>query len=237
MHNTQLVTQGIVMEKNSWERLVDNMAKEGILRSPKVINALRSVPRAKFIPENMQSYSATDTPLPIGFGQTVSAPHMVSIMDEALQLEAGHKVLEVGAGCGWHAATIAEIVAPRDGPRSNWGHVYTIETIRDLADFARKNVMKSGYGDRVTIICADGSMGYAEKAPYDRILVTAAAPSIPDPLVEQLKPNGIMLIPVGDISLFQSLMRVTKESNGKIKQENLGGVAFVPLRGRYGYSF
>jgi protein-L-isoaspartate(D-aspartate) O-methyltransferase len=162
---------------------------------------------------------------------------MVSIMNEALQLEVGHKVLEIGAGCGWHAATIAEIIAPKDAPRSQWGHVYTVEIVQGLADFARKNIMNAGYNDRVTIICADGSVGYAEKAPYDRILVTAAAPDIPKPLIEQLKPNGIMLIPVGSVYLFQSLIKITKGVNGKTREENLGGVAFVPLTGRYGHNF
>lgn len=162
---------------------------------------------------------------------------MVSIMNEALQLEVGHKVLEVGAGSGWHATTIAEIVAPSDAPRSGWGHVYTVEIIQGLAEFARRNIMKAGYGDRVTIICADGSMGYSEKAPYDRILVTAAAPDVPKPLIEQLKPSGILLIPVGSMHLFQSLMEITKGTNGKIRKENLGGVAFVPLTGRYGHRF
>jgi protein-L-isoaspartate(D-aspartate) O-methyltransferase len=162
---------------------------------------------------------------------------MVSIMNEALQLEIGHKVLEIGAGCGWHAATIAEIIAPKDAPRSEWGHVYTMEIVQGLADFARKNIMNAGYNDRVTIICTDGSIGYAEKAPYDRILVTAAAPDIPNPLIEQLKPNGIMLIPVGSVHLFQSLIKITKGVNGKTREENLGGVAFVPLTGRYGHNF
>lgn len=160
---------------------------------------------------------------------------MVAIMDEALQLEVGQKVLEVGAGSGWHAATIAEIVAPKDAPRSEWGHVYTVEIIQGLAEFARKNIRKAGYSDRVTIICADGSLGYPEKAPYDRIVVTAAAPNVPEPLIEQLKPSGIMLIPVGSPHLFQSLVKVTKGVDGKIKKENLGGVAFVPLTGRYGH--
>ena len=160
---------------------------------------------------------------------------MVAIMNEALQLEVGHKVLEVGAGSGWHAATIAEIVAPGEAPRSEWGHVYTVEIIESLADSARRNIMKAGYGDRVTIICADGSMGYSEKAPYDRILVTAAAPDIPKPLIEQLKPGGIMVIPIGSVHLFQSLIKATKGVDGKIREENLGGVAFVPLTGRYGH--
>jgi protein-L-isoaspartate(D-aspartate) O-methyltransferase len=162
---------------------------------------------------------------------------MVSIMNEALQLEVGQRVLEVGAGSGWHSATIAEIVAPRGAPRSEWGCVVTVEIVQALAENARKNIMNAGYGDRVKIINADGSKGYAEKAPYDRVVVTAAAPNVPEPLIDQLKPSGIMLIPVGSVSLFQNLLKITKEPDGKIKQENLGGVAFVPLTGEHGHRF
>ena len=162
---------------------------------------------------------------------------MVSIMDEALKLEVGHKVLEVGAGSGWHAATIAEIVAPLDAPRSEWGRVYTVEIVQALADNARKNIMTTGYADRVTVINVDGSKGYAVKAPYDRVVVTAAAPKVPEPLVDQLKPGGVMLIPVGSVSLFQTLLKITKGLDGKIKQENIGGVAFVPLTGEHGHVF
>ena len=157
-------------------------------------------------------------------------------MNEALQLEVGNKVLEVGAGSGWHAATIAELVAPSGAPRSEYGHVYTVEIVQGLADFARKNIMKAGYGDRVTIVSGDGSLGFPEKAPYDRILVTAAAPDIPKPLIDQLKSGGIMLIPVGSASLFQNLIKIAK-TNGKTKEENLGGVAFVPLTGKHGHKF
>jgi protein-L-isoaspartate(D-aspartate) O-methyltransferase len=225
------------VEVNEWERLIQNLTKEGILSSPKVIEAMRKIPREKFLPENMRSYSAVDTPLPIGFGQTASAPHMVSIMNEALQLGTGLKVLEIGAGSGWHAVTIAELIAPKTAPRSEWGHVYTVEIVQGLAEFARKNIMNNGYGDRVTIVHADGSIGYPEKAPYDRILVTAAAPDIPKPLIDQLKQTGIMLIPVGSLSLFQNLIKITKTSGGQIKEENLGGVAFVPLTGKHGHRF
>ena len=162
---------------------------------------------------------------------------MVSIMNEALQLEAGQKVLEVGAGSGWHSATIAEIIAPASAPRSEWGSVFTVEIVKSLAENARKNIMNAGYGDRVKIISGDGSKGYAEKAPYDRVVVTAAAPSVPEPLVDQLKSGGIMLIPVGSVSLFQNLLKITKAADGKIRQENLGGVAFVPLTGEHGHRF
>ena len=159
---------------------------------------------------------------------------MVSIMNEALQLEVGHKVLEVGAGSGWHSATLAEVVAPSSAPRSEWGCVFTVEIVQALADNARKNIMDAGYGDRVRIISGDGSRGYAEKAPYDRIVVTAAAPRVPQPLMDQLKSGGVMLIPVGSVSLFQNLLKITKE-DGKVKQKNLCGVAFVPLTGEHGH--
>jgi protein-L-isoaspartate(D-aspartate) O-methyltransferase len=160
---------------------------------------------------------------------------MVSIMNEALELEVGHKVLEVGAGSGWHASTIAEVVAPSDASRESWGHVYTIEIIPNLVEFARENIAKAGYSDRVTVICGDGSEGYPEEAPYDRILVTAAAPSIPEPLKRQLKPGGVMVIPVGEVGFYQTLIRLRKMMNGKIIEEDLGGVAFVPLVGKFGH--
>jgi len=155
-------------------------------------------------------------------------------MNEALELEVGQKVLEIGAGCGWHAATVAEIVAPNDTPKEKWGHVYTVEIVSPLVDLAKANMEKTGYGDRVTIILDDGSLGYAEEAPYDRTLVAAAAPDIPKPLIEQLKIGGVLVIPVG--GAYQTLFRIRKR-DGKITEENLGGVAFVPLTGRYGYKF
>jgi protein-L-isoaspartate(D-aspartate) O-methyltransferase len=229
--------RGAVVEKASWEKLIDSLIKQGILHSPKVIEAMRAVPRTSFLPVDVQDYTTTDTPLPIGFGQTISAPHMVSIMNEALELEVGHKVLEVGAGSGWHAATMAEIIAPRETPRSEWGHVFTVEIVQGLADNSRKNIMNAGYGDRVTIVNGDGSKGYAAKAPYDRVIVAAAAPSVPPPLVDQLKSNGILLIPVGSATFFQSLLKITKQADGKIVEEALGGVAFVPLMGEYGQRF
>jgi protein-L-isoaspartate(D-aspartate) O-methyltransferase len=106
-----------------------------------------------------------------------------------------------------------------------------------LAENARRSIINAGYGDRVTISVADGSKGYPEKAPYDRIVVTAAAPSVPKPLIEQLKQGGIMLIPIGSISMFQTLIKVSKGTDGKIKEDNLGGVAFVPLTGEFGHKF
>ncbi|MGD9130508.1 MAG: protein-L-isoaspartate(D-aspartate) O-methyltransferase [Candidatus Bathyarchaeota archaeon] len=217
-----------------WEGLIQKLVRNSILRSPKVIRALRQVPREPFLPENVKASAASDCPLPIGSGQTASAPHMVSIMNEALELEVGHKVLEVGAGSGWHAATIAEIVAPFDASKEGWGHVYTIERLAELAAFANENITKTGYGDRVTVIHQDGTLGYPEEAPYDRILVAAAGPEVPKPLVEQLKNGGTLLVPVGRAQFYQNLVRVRK-NGGKTVEENLGGVAFVPLIGKHGF--
>ena len=155
-------------------------------------------------------------------------------MDEALELEVGHKVLEVGAGSGWHAATVAELVAPSDAPEEERGHVWTIEIVPELVLMAQRNIRENGFEDRVTVLHGDGSLGYPPEAPYDRILVTAAAPSIPKPLVEQLEDGGILLIPVGGLHFFQSLLKVRKEG-GRVHVQDLGGVAFVPLRGKYGF--
>ncbi len=217
-----------------WEDLIQKLVRSGILRSPNVIEALRRVPREPFLPESVKSSAATDCPLPIGSGQTASAPHMVSIMDEALELEVGHKVLEVGGGSGWHASTIAEIVAPSDTSKESWGHVYTIERIAELAAFAKQNITEAGYGDRVTVIHQDGTVGYPEEAPYDRILVAAAGPTVPKPLIDQLKDGGVILVPVGGVQYYQTLVRVRKKGE-TIVEENLGGVAFVPLLGKHGF--
>jgi protein-L-isoaspartate(D-aspartate) O-methyltransferase len=154
-------------------------------------------------------------------------------MCESLDLEIGMRILEVGAGSGYHAALCAEIVAPKGA--ENPGHVYTVEIVDALIDFAQKNLERTGYSDRVTLIHGDGGLGFDQYAPFDRILVAAAAPSIPEPLVEQLSPGGIMLIPVGSRGFYQELMFVKKEINGKITKKRWGGVAFVPLTGTYGY--
>ncbi len=222
------------MEKQAWEELIQRLIRSGLLRSPSVIRALRLVPRRLFLPEEVKSHAAVDCPLPIGSGQTASAPHMIAIMNEAFELEVGHKVLEVGAGSGWHASTIAEIVAPSDTTKEKWGHVYTVERIPELAELAIGNIAEAGYSDRITIIHRDGSLGYPEEAPYQRILVTAAAPAVPQPLIEQLEEGGVLVVPVGGIQFYQTLIRIRKK-DGKIHEENLGGVAFVPLIGKHGF--
>jgi protein-L-isoaspartate(D-aspartate) O-methyltransferase len=154
---------------------------------------------------------------------------MVAIMDEALGLRQGMKVLEVGAGSGYHAATIAEIVGDQ-------GRVFAVEYVDKLVVVARNNLNLAGYADRVTLVQGDGSLGYDERAPYDRILVTAAAPKIPPALLEQLKQDGILVVPIGGRMFPQDLIRVRKKLDGTLDRTSLGGVAFVPLLGKYGFS-
>ena len=154
---------------------------------------------------------------------------MVAMMDEALELQLGMKVLEVGAGSGYHAATIAEIVGQK-------GQIFAVEYLERLVVTARGNLARAGYAEQVTLVQGDGSMGYADRAPYDRILVTAAAPNFPPPLVDQLKPEGILVIPVGGRMFPQELIKVKKKPDGMLRRESLGGVAFVPLVGKYGFS-
>jgi protein-L-isoaspartate(D-aspartate) O-methyltransferase len=153
---------------------------------------------------------------------------MVAIMNEALEIMPGLQVLEVGAGTGYHAATIAEQIGPK-------GHVYSVEVVVELVDFARKNLERAGYRDRVTLVHGDGSLGYDDRAPYDRILVTAAAPQVPEPLLEQLKPDGILVVPVGGRLFPQELVKVVKDPGGRVTKTSLGGVAFVPLVGEQGF--
>ncbi len=213
-------------------RLVEKLVREGIIRSEKVKRAMLKVPRELFVPEHLCELAYEDTPLPIGFGQTISAPHMVALMLEEAELDEGMKVLEVGTGSGYNAALIAEIVAPEGSKRP--GHVYSIERIPELAERARLNLERAGYGDRVTVIVGDGSKGYEPAAPYDRIIVTAAAPDIPEPLVKQLKPGGILLIPVGS-RYSQELLKVVKRPDGSIVVKRVTPCIFVPLVGEFGW--
>jgi protein-L-isoaspartate(D-aspartate) O-methyltransferase len=154
---------------------------------------------------------------------------MVAIMNEALELRNGMRVLEVGAGSGYHAATIAEIVGDE-------GHIFAIEYVDKLVSIARTNLNRAGYSNRVTLVQGDGSLGYPERAPYDRILLTAAAPKIPPPLPEQLRRDGILVLPVGGRMFPQELVRIRKNPDGSLDRDSLGGVAFVPLIGKYGFN-
>ncbi len=204
------------------DRLIDELRNHGI--SERVLEAMRRVPRHLFVPEREMKNAYADYPLPIGWEQTISAPHMVAIMCNLLDIRDGMKVLEIGAGSGYHAAVMAELAGS--------GHVYAVEFIEGLALFARDNLKKAGI-ENVTVVVEDGSLGLPGYAPYDRISVACAAPEIPGTLTDQLRQGGKMVIPVG--RYLQELYLVTK-ING-LKKEAKGGVVFVPLVGRKGFPF
>ncbi len=210
------------------KHLVLKLVQDGRIRSSHVIEAMESVPRELFVIPSEEKHAYADTPLSIGSGQTISAPHMVGIMIEELDLKPGHRVLEVGAGSGYHASVAAHIVGKL--PK---GHVYTVEIKQELIEFANKNVKKAGYDEIITVIQGDGSIGYSKEAPYDRIFVTCASPDIPPPLTNQLAENGKLLIPKGS-TYYSELTLVTKVKN-KLRKTNLGGCAFVPMVGEFGY--
>lgn len=209
-------------------RLVEKLRREGVVKTPEVERALLRVPRELFVPPELAGRAYEDTPLPIGKGQTISAPHMVAMMTELLAPKPGDKVLEVGTGSGYQSAVLAEIVNP-DG--STGGSVVTIERHPELAERARENLRRAGYLDRVLVVVGDGSLGYPPEAPYDGIIVTAAAPKVPGPLLEQLKPGGRMVIPVGD-AYFQELVLVEKRPDGSVVKKPVVPCIFVPLVGK-----
>lgn len=203
-------------------RLIEELRQHGI--SERVLDAMKHVPRHLFVPEREKRNAYADYPLPIGWGQTISAPHMVAIMCDLLDIQDGMKVLEIGAGSGYHAAVMAVLAGS--------GHVYAVETLEPLASFARDNLKKAGITN-VTVIVEDGSLGLPGFAPYDRISVACASPEILDSLTDQLKIEGKLVIPVG--RYFQELYLVTKTDG--LKKEQRGGVVFVPLVGKKGFPF
>jgi protein-L-isoaspartate(D-aspartate) O-methyltransferase len=210
------------MEKR--DSLIDRLISWGYLKTQPVIDAMRSVKREFFLPDDLDRFAYDDSPLPIGGDQTISAPHMVAIMCEAAELSEGQKVLEIGAGSGYHACVTSHITKTK---------VYSIERLEELAKDAIKNLKRAGCKN-VIVVTGDGTLGYEDKAPYDRIIVTAGAPEISQPLVDQLKIGGKLLIPVGN-RFSQELLRVTKEAED-VRIENLGGCVFVPLIGKHGWT-
>ncbi|MBU2637849.1 MAG: protein-L-isoaspartate(D-aspartate) O-methyltransferase [Nanoarchaeota archaeon] len=203
--------------------LVDFWKKSGLLKDKNALAAFMAVERKHFMVKGTDAYAYEDVALPIICGQTISQPSTVMMMTQALELKKGMKVLEIGSGSGYQAAIIAKVIGAK-------GKLYTTEIIPELADFAKTNLEKEHIAN-VEVIHSDGSEGYKEKAPYDRIIVTAAAPLIPKPLIEQLKVNGIMVIPVG--SGVQKLIKVVKHKNS-VDKADLGYFRFVPLRGKHG---
>lgn len=208
------------------DRMIERLQRDGVLRTPRIIEAMGAVPRHLFVPRLLRESAYYDTPLTIGSGQTISAPHMVGMMLEYLDLQEGQSVLEIGGGSGYHAALVAQIVGPR-------GRVFAVERIASLAKKAQNRLEKLGLADRVEVTVRDGSEGFPERAPFDRIFVTCGAPEVPPPLIRDLREGGKLLIPVGTHH-FQDLI-LGEKREGELNTKSLGGVVFVPLVGTHGF--
>ncbi len=208
------------------DRLISYLKAEGVIRTERVERAMRAVDRALFVPSGQSSSAYADHPLPIGCGQTISAPHMVAIMAEELMAVEGQKVLEIGSGSGYHAAVVSRLILPG-------GKLYSVEVVPKLADIARENVRRAGV-QNVEVMEGDGSIGHEKEAPYDRIYYTCAAPKVPDRVMGQVKDGGIVLAVVGPAYSTQRLVRYNI-SGGKVKEDPLTYCIFVPLVGELGY--
>ncbi|NIB98484.1 protein-L-isoaspartate(D-aspartate) O-methyltransferase [Halobacterium sp. R2-5] len=201
-----------------------NRLADGLAARPNVselaADAIREVPRHRFLPESRRSAAYDDRPLPIGSDQTVSAPHMVAIMASELNLREGETVLEIGTGCGYHAAVTAELVGA--------SNVYSVEYVPELAERARENLEATGYGG-VSVRQGDGHEGWPEHAPYDAAYLTCAAPEFPDAVVEQVRAGGRLVAPIGGAS--QRLVRAEKREDGGLVESDEGAVRFVRMQG------
>ena len=213
--------------ENKHQHLLETIKEEAKLTAsytgrktfnPRVMNAMAEVIRENFVPSQYLPFAYDNGPLPIGYGQTISQPYIVALMTDLLDLTDGSIVLEVGTGSGYQAAVLSRLAK----------QVYTIERVKELAESAGERLKELGY-DNIEIRNRDGYIGWQEKAPFDGIIVTAAASHIPPALIEQLKPGGRMLIPIGLPHMYQELMLLTKDEDGTTHTESLLGVAFVPL--------
>jgi len=206
-------------EGKVFERLRKQMVQEQIIargvRDPEVLRAMLKVERHKFVPPEEEDFAYEDRALPIGYHQTISQPYVVAAMTEALEVRPGMKVLEIGTGSGYQAAILAEMGAK----------VFSIEIVKELADEARERLRRLGY-ESITVIHGDGYKGLKEEAPFDRIIITAAPPDVPQALVEQLKTGGIMVLPVGEV--VQDLIVIKKTEKGT-ERKYLFPVRFVPM--------
>lgn len=205
----------------SKQDLIDYWKNTRLITDEKLLEAFKKVPREEFVPSAFRQDAYGDYPLPIGADQTISQPSTVMIMIQALELKKTDKVLEIGAGSGYNAAIMAKLCKK----------VISTEIVKELAEMAKRNIKKVGIKN-MEVVHWDGSQGYPKEAPYDKIILTAGCKSIPPPLVEQLKENGIILAPVG----WQYSLKMVKgrKVHGKLESESLGDFAFVPLQGKYG---
>jgi protein-L-isoaspartate(D-aspartate) O-methyltransferase len=206
------------------ERMVDRLRDHYQIRDPKVLEAMRSVPRHAFVPEALQGRAYGDHALPISGSQTISQPYIVARMTELLEINCESRVLEIGAGSGYQTAILAKVGA----------QVYSIERIASLAREAQSRIRHLNIYN-ATVKCFDGTLGWAANAPYDAVLVAAGGPTVPEPLVAQLKPGGRLVVPVGNSRESQRLVRVIKTATG-YKQEDHGACSFVPLIGQHGWT-
>jgi protein-L-isoaspartate(D-aspartate) O-methyltransferase len=213
--------------RNQRKQIVESLEKLGYIKDSRIKRAMLKVKREHFVLPEYREDAYVDTPLPIPGGVTISAPHMHAIFLSALKLKPRDKALEVGAGSGVLLAYMREIVGKR-------GKVVGTEIIPETYEFCKKNLKKAGYSD-IKLFLADGSKGLQKEAPFDKIVVSATCPRIPRPLINQLKLGGIIVAPVGSLFGHQELIYLEKTKEGKIKTKNLGGVIFVPLKGKYGW--
>ena len=204
------------------ERMVRQQIAARGIRAERVLDAMRSVPRHLFVPLESRHSAYMDGPLSIGLGQTISQPYIVALMTEALELKCNGGVLEIGTGSGYQAAILSQLAS----------HVYTVERIPELASRAQDLFRQLGY-DNISMHVGDGTLGWLEHAPYEAIIITAAAPEIPRPLTDQLAEGGRLVAPIGG-SWSQSLVRVRKQ-RGHLRRQELTSVAFVPLIGQHGW--
>ncbi|WP_028969401.1 protein-L-isoaspartate(D-aspartate) O-methyltransferase [Sphingomonas sp. URHD0057] len=206
------------------EAMVERHLKRRGITEPHIVNAFLAVPREEFVSPDYAHLAYGDHPLPIEAGQTISQPYVVALMIQAAAIKGGDQVLEVGAGSGYAAAVISRIA----------GQVIAIERQHDLIELARQRLERLGY-DNVEIVEGDGTKGCPDRAPFDAILAAASGSHVPRALVGQLAPNGRIVMPIGDSGWVQELVKVTKKDDGILRQENLGGVRFVPLIGEEGW--
>ena len=206
------------------ERMIDRQIAARGLDDPKLLAAFRAVPREDFISGDYADYAYQDSPLPIESGQTISQPYIVALTIYAAGIGKGDKVLEVGAGSGYAAAVIGRIA----------GQVIAIERHHELVELAQKRMDYLGY-DNVRIVEGDGTLGWPEEAPFDSIVAAASGSHVPQSWIAQLKSGGRIVMPIGDPHSVQSLIKVTKEEDGTLRREDLGGVRFVPLIGKEGF--
>lgn len=204
--------------ENDRERLIDVLSRSDRVHRESVLEAMEAVPRHTFVPERHTEQAYHDRPLPIGHGQTISAPHMVAIMTDRLALSPEDRVLEIGTGCGYHAAVVAEIVDTT---------VYSVEYVPELAESAQRQLDRLGYD--VSVSAGDGHEGWPEHAPYDGAYLTCATSELPDSVIEQIAPGGRIVAPVG--TGRQQLLIAEKEADGSLSRTTDGYVQFVPMRG------